>query len=701
MTSLHPSRALLPFLVTVMALGCDPASQHPGGGDPEPEPDPVQAESPAAVAPPRADPTLIPRRTLVSEDHVRVLISPDGKQLGWLALSGHARNVWVAPVDAPENARQVTQEASRNIGWWEWHPTGTQIVYALDRAGGENSHLYLVDLPSGETRDLTPYEGVKSTLVNIGGRDLHHIAVAMNDRDPKLQDLYRVDLASGERTLMAKNEGDFTSWIVDGRLRLTGAHRANADGSLDVLFFDEKQQTYRVLLHVPFEDGFGTETIATEGPITYLKDSRGRNTSALVAFDTKTGASQLIADDPRADVGYVLMNKRPQAVSFNYDHTRWQVLDPAVQADFDYLATLAQGDLSIASRTPDNKRWIVSYRESNRPRLYYRYDRSPTPGVAGTATLLFSQPSAIAELRLPTTQPVVIRSRDGLDLESYVTLPLTADPSAGKPVHPLPMVLWVHGGPNDREGWGFDDNAQWLANRGYAVLKVNFRGSTGFGKNFLNAGNKEYGGTMQNDLLDAVKWAIETGIADPKRIALAGPGYGGYATLVGLTSTPETFACGVDIYGISNLVTRLDTLPFTLPSGSWETRRVGDPTTVDGRSLLLEHSPITHAGAIEKPLLVFQGSRDERIVQAQSDTLVEAMKAAGLPVTYALYPDEGHGFSRQENVVSMLAVTELFLAQCLGGSYEPMGTDLTGSTITFPWGAEYLTGLSAALPAAQ
>jgi dipeptidyl aminopeptidase/acylaminoacyl peptidase len=692
------------LLGPVAAIGCDQPSSHsaPAGEPAQELLEPEQATGPESAPlapPPRIDPTLIPRATLLSQDHVRVRISPDGKQIGWRALAGDAANLWVAPVDDPLNGHLVTQEPSRYISWWDWFPTSTQIVYALDRAGGENTHLYLVDLPSGETRDLTPIEGVKASVVNMAGRDLHHLAVSMNDRDANLQDLYRIDLATGERSLLARNQGDFASWVVDGRLRLVGAHRANADGSLDLLGFDEKLQTYRSLFHVPFEDGLTVDTVGNEGSVTFMRDSRGRNTSALVAFDAKTGTSQILADDPRADVGYVLMHKKPEAVSFSYDHTRWQVLDPLVQADFDYLATVAGGDMSIDSRTPDNKRWIVSYRESNRPRAFYRYDRSATPGAPGVANFLFVQSNALARLELPKAQPVVIRSRDGLDLLSYLTLPLAADPTgSGKATHPVPMVLWVHGGPNEREGWGFDEETQWLANRGYAVLRVNFRGSTGFGKNFLNAGNREYGGTMQNDLLDATKWAIAAGIADPAKIALMGQSYGGYATLFGLTMTPETFACGVDIHGMSNLKTRLDAIPFTWPSGAWETRRVGDPTTAVGVAALMDQSPISHVAAIARPLLVIQGARDRRVLEAQSDQLVEAMKAAGLQVTYALYPDEGHGFSRPENVKSMLAVTELFLAQCLGGSYEPLGSDLAHSSVTVPVGRDNLLGLSEALP---
>jgi dipeptidyl aminopeptidase/acylaminoacyl peptidase len=686
------------FAVSPGLLGCDQGSQH-GSQSTGPTPpteslEPASAE-PAPLATAHPDPTLIPRRVILGADYVRVRISPDGKTLGWLAPVNGVRNVWVAPVDDLSSAHPVTHEAIRSIRLWDFSPTSTQLHYTQDKNGDENTHVYFVDLATEETRDLTPGDGVRSTFEAASAKDPRHVVIGQNARDPRVVDLYRVDVTTGESTLLAQNEGDYSSWTIDGRLRVTGAHRANPDGSVDMLTFDEKLGT-RTLLHVPFEDNGTLELLgqdASKGAQT-LKDSRGRNTSVLTVYNAKTGTSQILAEDPHADVGYVPSHPRPQAASFTYERTRWQVVDPAVQADFDYLGNFADGDLAIDTRSSDDKRWVVSYRTSSHPRVYYLYDRSPTPGAAGHATMLFPQSKELAGLVLPETHPVILRSRDGLDLVSYLTVPLSADPTgSGKPSHPLPMVLWVHGGPQDRDGFGFDENAQWAANRGYVVLRVNFRGSTGFGKAFLNAGNGEYGAKMQNDLLDAVAWAVSQGIADPTKIAIMGPSYGGYATLVGLTSTPKTFACGVDVYGMPDLLARLQTMPYSLPSGAWEVPRVGDPTTAAGRALLLEQSPLTHVAVLAKPLLIFQGANDPRVLKSESDRFVDAAKPLGLPVTYAVYPDEGHGFSRPANVFTFFAVTELFLAQCLGGSYEPMSDDSAGSSLTVPWGADYVHGL--------
>ncbi len=698
-----PFHAALPLVVTLAALGaCNPSSQHTTIAPAEPDETPAVDEtpaSPAPAAPARAGADLIPRTTLFRQDHARVRISADGTQIGWRATAGGSANLWVAPVDDPTSARQITQETGRMIGWWDWFQSSSQVLYTLDRTGGENTHVYLASLldPDGaETRDLTPYDGVRSTVVRTTSLDPDHIVVSMNDRDATVQDLYRLDVTTGQRTLLAQNEGDFSAWVVDDHLRVAGARRANADGSLDVLTYDRKLRAYKPLFHVPFEDTLGVEPVGNDGSVTFLKDSRGRNTSALVAFDAVTGTSEVLADDPRADVGGVLMHRRPLAVSFTYDRTRWQVLDPSATADFDYLATLSPGDLSIDARSSDDKHWIVSFRESDRPRVYYHYERAA--GAAGTATPLFSESAALLSRALPSTQPVAIRARDGKQLVSYLTLPLDVDPTAsGTPTHPLPMVLWVHSGPAERDGWGFDDNTQWLANRGYAVLKVNFRGSTGFGKGFLNAGNREYGAAMQTDLADAVTWAVDHGVADPTRVAIVGGSYGGYASLVGLATTPDLFACGVDIWGAPDLVARLSTPPYNLPAGRWETPRVGDPTTAEGRRALLARSPITHVSALRKPLLVFQGARDARVVKAQSDRLVQGMTSLGLPVTYVVFPDEGHGLSRPENVVGMSAVIELFLAKCLGGEAEPPGADVAASSMMVPAGAEHIEGLQAAL----
>jgi dipeptidyl aminopeptidase/acylaminoacyl peptidase len=293
-------------------------------------------------------------------------------------------------------------------------------------------------------------------------------------------------------------------------------------------------------------------------------------------------------------------------------------------------------------------------------------------------------------------RPVVIPARDGLKLVSYLTLPPEVDED--RPPRPLPMVLDVHGGPWARDEWGFNAVHQWLANRGYAVLSVNFRGSTGFGKEFTNAGNREWAGKMHDDLLDAVDWAVEQKIADRGRVAILGGSYGGYATLVGLTFSPDVFACGVDIVGPSNILTLLSTIPpYWQPMVQMFKDRVGDFTTHEGKTFLEERSPLSRVDRIARPLLIGQGANDPRVKQAESDQIVRLMRQKEIPVTYVLYPDEGHGFARPENRLSFNAVVEAFLAQHLGGRYEPVGDDFAGSSISVPTGADGVPGLSEAL----
>jgi dipeptidyl aminopeptidase/acylaminoacyl peptidase len=304
---------------------------------------------------------------------------------------------------------------------------------------------------------------------------------------------------------------------------------------------------------------------------------------------------------------------------------------------------------------------------------------------------------------LANMHPVTIDSRDGLGLVSYYTLPPGSHGDGdGVPDQPLAMVLVPHGGPWGRDRWGYDGWHQWLANRGYVVLTVNFRASTGFGKAFINAGNREWGAKMHDDLIDAVDWAIEQGIADPARVAIMGGSYGGYATLAGLTFTPDKFACGVDLVGPANLVTLLETMPpYWKPQVELFTTRVGDFRTEDGRKFLASRSPLTYADRICRPLLIGQGANDPRVKQAESDQIVQAMQAKGIPVTYVLYPDEGHGFARPENRLSFNAIAEAFLSECLGGRFEPVGDDFQGSSIAVPVGAEHVPGLTAALEQSQ
>jgi dipeptidyl aminopeptidase/acylaminoacyl peptidase len=361
-----------------------------------------------------------------------------------------------------------------------------------------------------------------------------------------------------------------------------------------------------------------------------------------------------------------------------------------VEADFATLKKVADGEVSIASRTLDDKTWIVAFAMDDGPIRYYRYDRGTQK-----ATFLFTNRKSLEGLPLVKMHPRIIKSRDGLELVSYLSLPPGTDPdNDGVPNQPVPMVLNVHGGPWSRDDWGYDPEHQFFANRGYAVLSVNFRGSTGFGKAFVNAGNREWAGKMHNDLLDAVEWAGKNKIADPKRVAIYGGSYGGYATLVGLTFTPEVFACGVDIVGPSNIVTLLNTIPpYWAPAVQLFKDRVGDHTTEEGKKFLNERSPLSKVDQIRRPLLIGQGANDPRVKQSESDQIVKAMQQKKIPVTYVLFGDEGHGFARPENRLAFYAVTEAFLSKHLGGKYEAVGEAFKGSSIEIPTGKEDVPGL--------
>ncbi len=417
----------------------------------------------------------------------------------------------------------------------------------------------------------------------------------------------------------------------------------------------------------------------------------------MTALDLTTGTTAILAEDPRADVAGAMVHPTEetiQAVSFTYARTEWKVLDPAIRGDLDYLKTVAAGDILVTSRTLDDRLWTVAFLLDNGPARSYLYDRAKKQ-----ATFLFTNRRALEGLSLARMYPRVITSRDGLSLVSYLTLPPEADRRGdGRPDRPLPLVLLVHGGPWARASWGLDPEHQWLANRGYAVLSVNFRGSTGFGKAFINAATKQWAGKMHEDLLDAVDWAVRERIAQRDKVCIMGGSYGGYATLVGLTFTPEAFACGVDIVGPSNLITLLNTIPpYWEPGMAMFTTRVGDHRTEDGRKLLASRSPLTFVDRIQRPLLIGQGANDPRVKQSEADQVVAAMQKKSIPVTYVLYPDEGHGFARPENSLSFNAVVEAFLSQYLGGRYEPVGNDFKGSTITVPTGAGGVPGLEAAL----
>ena len=642
---------------------------------------------------------LIARDALFGNpERANVQISPDGKYLSWVAAVDGVLNVWVAPADNPSQARAVTQDKARGIRsyFWSYHPD--TLLYLRDSGGDEDFHLYAVDLKTGQAKDLTPFPKTTAQVAGVSPKHPGTILVGMNDRDAQWHDIYKVDLASGNRTLLEKNDAQIAGYIADADYTLKYAQRSRPDGGADVLR-RSANGAWEKFDDIPFEDVLTTSPggLTLDGKTLYFTDSRGRNTAALFAIDVASGKRSLVLEDARADVGGTLADPatgKVQAVSVDYLRDEWKVVDPAIRADLEKLEAIGPGDVSVNTRTLDDKTWIVAYSAAEAPLVYYRYDRG-----AGTLTKLFSARPKLEGKPLVPQWPVEIASRDNKTLVSYLTLPRSADANNdGKADAPVPLVLLVHGGPWARDSYGYGGYNQWLANRGYAVLSVNFRGSTGFGKDFTNAGNGEWAGKMHDDLIDAVQWAVKQGVTTQDQVAIMGGSYGGYATLAGLTFTPDAFACGVDIVGPSNLNTLLSTVPPYWASFFEQlAKRMGDPRTDAGKKWLTERSPLTRADQIKKPLLIGQGANDPRVKQAESDQIVKAMQAKNIPVTYVLFPDEGHGFARPENNKAFNAVTEGFLAQCLGGRAEPIGKDFTGSSISVPVGADGVPGLAEAL----
>jgi dipeptidyl aminopeptidase/acylaminoacyl peptidase len=642
--------------------------------------------------------TLIPRDLLFGNpDKVSTEISPDGRNLGFLAPKDGVMNVWVGPANSPEAALPVTNDTYRGIRSYGWAYTNQHILYLQDQNGDENWRIYSVNLSSGEILDLTPFEGVRAEFRALSPKHPYEAVIALNKRDPEYHDLYLLNIETGNLTLILENR-NFAGFEIDDDYKVRLASNMTADGGSEI-FMPTEDGGWEPFMKIDMEDTLttGFSGFNKSNDQIYLIDSRGRNTAALYALDLNTKKSTFLAEDPKSDLTGMMVHpteKNVQAVAFYYDRINWTIMDPAIEPDMERLNEVDDGDMTVISRSLDDNVWIAVYTKDNGPARYYSYDRQNE-----SASFLFTDRELLEDLPLAEMTPAITRTRDGLDMVCYYTLPPGSDGNGdGLPDEPLPMVLYVHGGPWGRDYWGFDPTHQWLANRGYAVLSVNFRGSTGLGKDFINAGNLEWGRKMHDDLIDAVNWSIEQKIANPEKIAIMGGSYGGYAALAGVTLTPRTFACAVDIVGPSNLITLLETIPpYWKPEVEQFTERVGDFRTEEGRKLLEERSPLTYADRIERPLLIGQGANDPRVKQNESDQIVKAMQAKGLPVTYVLYKDEGHGFARPENRLSFYAIAEAFLAEHLGGSYQPIGQDFAGANLTVLAGAEEVPGLAEAL----
>jgi dipeptidyl aminopeptidase/acylaminoacyl peptidase len=651
---------------------------------------PTPAEAVAGV-------DVIPRSALFGNpEKTQGRVSPDGKYISFIAPSDGVLNVWIAERGKLDAARVLTKDTKRGIRQHFWAYDNKHILFLQDVGGDENFHLYSVDVVSGEQKDLSPFPGVRAEVFGLSWKKPGVVGVGMNDRAPEFHDVYEVNITTGARTLVEKNTQEFAGYDLDLDLKPKLALKTGAEVNE---FFRKAGGKWVSLLKYGQEDSITTSTIGVEasGTSALMRSSVGRDKAALVRVDLATGKSTVLGVSEQADVEDVWQDPRtfaPLAYSVNYLKPEVVAINKSVQKDITALEKALGDGYVVTNRTLDNSLWTVVTDDAQAPATAYLYDRN-----AGTVTKLFDQRPALAKAPLVPMQSLEIKARDGLTLVSYLSLPPGSDANGdGVPESPVPLVLNVHGGPWGRDTYGFDNEHQWLANRGYAVLSVNYRGSTGFGKGFVNASNKEWAGKMHDDLLDSIDWAVKQKVTTADKVAIYGGSYGGYATLVGVTFTPDTFACGVDIVGPSNLQTLLASIPPYWKSFYEEFAvRVGDPRTEEGKKLLTERSPISRVDAIKKPLLIAQGANDPRVKQAESDQIVKAMKDKNLPVTYVLFPEEGHGFGQPTNRTAFYAIAEGFLSQCLGGRYQPVGEDFKGAKFDVLEGKQHVRGLEDAL----
>ncbi len=603
---------------------------------------------------------LIPRSVLFGNpERSEPAISPDGTQLAYLAPVNGVLNVCIRTLGQNDD-RPVTEDVNRGIHVFAWQYDNKHILYAQDADGDENWRLYQTDIATKQTRNLTPFDKVQASIVAYEWDKPEMLLVQLNQRDESLFDVHQLNLTTGELTMDTENPGDVASWHADNELQVRAAQVMTDDGSTVIRVRNDVSSPWRKLIQWGPDETFGgVFGFTPDNRKLWVATSVDANAARLLEVDIESGAQSVVAADSQFDVSG--MDQQPktnrlQMVRFVKQRVSYDFVDPEIKADYERLQQAHSGDIVRLSRTLDDTKWVVTYSRDDGPTTWFLYDR-PTK----TASLLFSARPDLEKYRLSKMQPIEYTARDGMTIFGYLTVP------EGMTTERLPMVLLVHGGPWHRDVWGYNPWAQWLSNRGYAVLQTNFRGSTGYGKQYINAGDREWAGAMHTDLIDAKNWAVEQGIADPNKVCIMGGSYGGYATLAALAFSPEAFSCGVDIVGPSNLNTLLATIP-----PYWSTmvaalhKRMGD-----NEEFLNSQSPLFKAQQMKAPLLIGQGANDPRVKKAESDQIAAAIRANGQPVEYYCFPDEGHGFVRPENDMAFNAAVERFLAKYLGGRAEP------------------------------
>ncbi|MFF4417413.1 S9 family peptidase [Streptosporangium sp. NPDC001559] len=604
------------------------------------------------------DAQLIPLDLLFGEPaYLSPALSPDGTHIAYLAPHNGVLNIWAGL--RGKDFSPVTDNHGRGILGFCWAHDGRHLLYMSDHEGDEQTHVHAVDLVGGGTRDLTPFDGVRAYIVGIDRRVPRYVLVGMNLRDPRRHDVYRVDLAGGEPSLVAENTG-FSGWIADRELRIRGARGFAPDGGSSIMVRDTEEADWRTLHVMDYEDSMTSQAIGftDDGLSLLVLSSVDSNTTRLLRLDVATGVAEVLYQDPRHDVRTVNLHpltRQADLVVVERERNHLEALDPAVADDVARIRAIGDGDMIPLGRDGTGRTWLVQENVDDAPAGYHVYD-----GESGETELLFTHQPEFARYPLARMEPFSFTARDGLTIDGYLSFPPGLDRRS------LPAVLNVHGGPWDRDRWGLRVESQWLATRGYLCVQVNFRGSSGYGKDFLNAGSGEWGARMHDDLIDAVRWVTARGFADPDRIGVYGTSYGGYAALVGAAFTPEEFRCAVSVAGPSNLLTFVESVPpYWGPVLARLKRYIGDPETQ--ADLLWSRSPLSRVGDIRIPILIAQGANDPRVRPQESEQIVAALREKGVAHEYLLFDDEGHGFVNPRNRLTFYAAAERFLARHLGG----------------------------------
>jgi dipeptidyl aminopeptidase/acylaminoacyl peptidase len=605
------------------------------------------------------DVKLIPLEVLLGNpERAQAQISPDGKRLSYLAPLNGVLNVFVGDAGA-SNEQPMTRDADRGIHSHWWAPDGRRLMYVQDKDGSENFRLYDVDLESGTERDLTPLDGVQCRVIAHRKRFPNDVLIGLNKDNPQLHDIYHLNLTTGALEKIIENPG-FIGWTVDYDLKVRGGVKPTPDGGMVIMVRNDETSDWRPLLEVPPEDAETTGPLGftKDGASMYLQTSVGSNTGRLVKMEIATGAVEVIAEDPDYDITGAIVNpdsRDIEGVMVYGDRVQYRIFDDSMRADVEALERLDAGDLVISDRDNDDSTWLVAFNNDAGPVKFYIWDRADKK-----ATFLFDHRPELNDYPLAPMEPFHFSARDGLQIHGYLTFPEQVERAD------LPAVLVVHGGPWVRDGWGLDPEAQWLANRGYACVHVNFRGSSGYGKDFLNAGNHEWGAKMHEDLLDAIDHLAAQGIVDRDRVAIYGGSYGGYAALIGATFTPDVFTCAISMVGPSNLNTLIDSFPdYWKPMIEVWHKRVGED-----RDFLWSRSPLSRVDDIKIPILIAQGENDPRVKRAESEQIVAAMTERGIEHEYVMYENEGHGLAKPENRLDFYHRADRFLAKHLGGRAE-------------------------------